>query len=142
MEYATTDHLTKEEAQELGSFYTPKDLAEDMAKKLNIQPKENLKILDPCVGKGNLLVAIKNIYPFVKDENLYGIDIDKEAIRYCRKKFPQGHFIIGDVLSLHLDVMSADDWKLQEKLTDGELNKKEVKLSWQEKMRKNQREIS
>ena len=111
MEYATTDHLTKEKAQEQGSFYTPKELSIQMAKMLNIQNKPDLKVLDPCVGKGNLLLAVKDVYSFVKNENLYGVDIDKEAIEYCKAKFPGGHFKVGNALEDPI----GEDWWWEEK---------------------------
>lgn len=114
MEYATTDHLTKEKAQEQGSFYTPQLLSEkmaqiiidDMIKKYPDGKKPDgtfPTVLDPCVGKGNLLLAVKNKYKEtfgeeLPNDNLFGMDIDETAIKYCNDNFKGGHFIVGDIL--------------------------------------------
>jgi len=104
--YAHPDHLTDEERQELGAFYTPKEIAIEMARSLNYVPGK--KVIDPCVGKGNLLQAAKDVHN-VPNELLYGIDIDPEAIAFCIKKFPGGHFQVGDVLKD--DIASKAFWK-------------------------------
>jgi len=97
----------KEQQQEFGQFYTPKDLAIKMAKMLKI--KRGGKILDACCGKGNLFVAVLEIYPFIEMCDLYGVDIDSEAIRFCIEKFPGGNFQMGNCLD---DDISDDDfWK-------------------------------
>lgn len=89
-------HLSRKEKQKQGAIYTPRELAESMAKQLDL--KERKPILDPCVGYGQLLAAVMNTYDFIEYEDLYGIDIDEEAIKFCIEKFPGGHFQVGDIL--------------------------------------------
>jgi len=89
-------HLSKKEKQKQGAVYTPRELAEYMARLLDL--KERKPILDPCVGYGQLLAAVMNTYDFIEYEDLYGIDIDEEAIKFCIEKFPGGHFQVGDIL--------------------------------------------
>ena len=96
MKYEIADHLNKSSRQNQGSFYTPKKLALKMAKMLKLKSK--CKVLDPCCGKGNLFVAVLEIYDFISNEDLYGVDIDPEAIRFCIEKFPGGNFQVGNVL--------------------------------------------
>jgi type I restriction-modification system DNA methylase subunit len=107
MEYEIADHLDKKQKQDQGSFYTPQEISEKMAKMLNYKDG---KILDPCVGKGNLFVACIKIYNLKEPyDMLYGVDIDEEAIRFCIQKFPGGHFQVGNCLE---DDLSNDDfWK-------------------------------
>lgn len=105
MTYEKADHLEKKQIDDQGAVYTPREIALEMAKLLNLKKRE--LVLEPCVGKGNLLVALLETYPFLKNEDLYGIDIDPEAIKFCMEKFPGGHFQVGDVLK---DPFTDDDF--------------------------------
>ena len=95
-EYSNADHLDKKTKQQQGSFYTPREIAIKMAKMLEWKPGQT--ILDPCVGSANLMVACMEVYPELTEDLLYGVDIDPEAIRMCIKKFPKGHWQVGDCL--------------------------------------------
>jgi type I restriction-modification system DNA methylase subunit len=107
MNFEIADHLTKEKQQAQGSFYTPVEISINMAKKLGLKQKG--KILDSCCGKGNLFVAVLNEYDFISNDDLYGVDIDAEAIAFCINKFPGGHFQVGNCLE---DDLTDDDfWK-------------------------------
>lgn len=114
--------LTKEECKSAGAFHTPGQLAKLMAKKLfpkyisrqcNCKTKVELvekfgreaadflkdfKLIDPCCGTGNLLAAAMNVYKWIDEEDLYGVDIEPRAIEFCIRKFPHGHFQVGDCL--------------------------------------------
>jgi len=98
-------YLDKTSQQDQGSFYTPEKLALKMAKLLKLKYKQT--ILDPCCGKGNLFVAVLSTYPFIDTSDLYGIDIDSEAIKFCIKKFPGGHFQLGNCLE---DPITEDEF--------------------------------
>jgi hypothetical protein len=103
MNYEVADHLDKQDQQSQGSFYTPQELAEKMARELRLKESDrsdwsDFRVLDPTVGKGNLFVAVLNEYSWLTNDNLYGCDIDEEAIRFCIEKFPGGHFQVGDCL--------------------------------------------
>ncbi len=120
--------LTKAECQAAGAFHTPKKLALSMAKRLYPQyikcktkaeiasmgPEHaefirDFNLIDPCCGTGNLLAAALNIYKWIDEEDIYGVDIDYRAIEFCMKKFPHGHFQVGDCLTD--DITSDDFWK-------------------------------
>lgn len=114
--------LTKQECQSVGAFHTPRKFALEMAKKLfpkyttrrsKCETKEELiekfgqeavdflkdfRLIDPCCGTGNLLAAAMNVYKWIDEEDLYGVDIDPRAVEFCIKKFPHGHFQVGDCL--------------------------------------------
>lgn len=105
--YTDTSHLTKDEIKKQHSFYTPNEIGNIMAKKLDWKPGET--ILDPCVGKGSLLQACKDVYPELTNDLLYGVDIDAEAIKFCIENFPGGHFQVGDCLKN--DIMSDKFWE-------------------------------
>ena len=110
--------LSKAECKSTGAFHTPKKLALEMAKKLYpdyIKCKSKTEIIetfgdkgrdfladfnliDPCCGTGNLLAAAMNVYKWIDEEDLYGVDIDERAVQFCKHKFPCGHFQVGDCL--------------------------------------------
>lgn len=110
--------LSKEECKSAGAFHTPKKLAIAMAKKLYpdyIKCKSKAEIIelfgdkgrnfldgfnliDPCCGTGNLLAAAMNVYKWIDEEDIYGVDIDPRAVEFCIKKFPHGHFQVGNCL--------------------------------------------
>lgn len=110
--------LTKQECQSAGAFHTPKKLAIEMAKKLfpkyakcetkteiieqfgqeGIDFLKDFRLIDPCCGTGNLLAAAMNVYKWIDEEDIYGVDIDPRAIDFCMRKFPDGHFQVGDCL--------------------------------------------
>ena len=75
-----------------GSYYTPADVVADMVKSCL---KPDSKVLDPCCGTGQFLLAFSDI---VKDpKNIYGIDYDKIAVKIARinllVKFKNKNFI-------------------------------------------------
>ena len=99
--YETANHLTRDEVRKWGAFYTPQMLAEKMAGMFNLveEMDRGTTILDPCVGKGNLLAACLNLYPWLETKDLYGMDVDPEAIKFCMKKFPGCNFQVGSFLT-------------------------------------------
>jgi type I restriction-modification system DNA methylase subunit len=111
-DYITATHLTDKERKEKGAFYTPPEIALEMAEKT--QYKSGETILDPCVGGGNLLAAMMDTYKELQEEDLYGIDIDPEAIKICRELFPYGHFQVGDCLED--DLTNDEFWNESENL--------------------------
>ena len=96
-DYKTAKHLDVKEKRENGAFYTPPHIALKMAKMTEWQPGET--VFDPAVGSGNLLAAMMDTYPDLKEENLFGIDIDRAAIIDCYSLFPKGNFQIGNCLT-------------------------------------------
>ena len=110
--------LTRQECQLAGAFHTPEKLAIEMAEKLfpkyikcktkqalikkfgqeGIDFLKDFRLIDPCCGTGNLLAAAMNVYKWIDEEDLYGVDIDPRAVEFCIKKFPHGHFQVGDCL--------------------------------------------
>jgi hypothetical protein len=93
-----SDHLNKNTQQDQGSFFTPKELALEMASKIIVD--KNSKIIDPCVGRANLFKALKELHQELDNSQFFGLDIDAEAIR-LNKEDPelQGmNFQVGDVL--------------------------------------------
>lgn len=115
---ATDLCLTREECKLAGAVHTPKKLAIHMARKLfpqyikcktkaeiiekfgqdGIEFLTDFKLIDPCCGTGNLLAAALNVYKWMDEEDIYGVDIDPRAVEFCMRKFPHGHFQVGDCL--------------------------------------------
>jgi len=99
-----------------GQFYIPPALADKVAIAMKVEP--GALIFDPWIENGELLSAMKRVYPFLKNEDLYGIgcgaplsaqteEIDSDPIEHCIKKFPGGHFQKG---LFHLDDWTAEEF--------------------------------
>lgn len=136
-------NLTKEERQAAGAFHTPKPLAMEMAKRLYpeyikyktkaeiaaLSPEsaefiKHFNLIDPCCGTGNLLAAALNVYKWIEEEDIYGVDIDHRAIEFCLKKFPHGHFQVGDCLTE--DIASDKFWENEPRGMFGQLKTQQL----------------
>ena len=73
---------TKEERKQNGIFYTPEFLADYVVQKLKdyYQGDKNIKLLDPACGDGILLNAFLKRNSENNRVEIYGIDIDKDAV--------------------------------------------------------------
>jgi len=65
-----------------GVYYTPSWIVKDLFRNIKISP--GMKFLDPCCGSGNFLVEA--IRQGVKPENVYGFDIDANAVLITRQR--------------------------------------------------------
>ncbi|MEA2065305.1 MAG: N-6 DNA methylase [Patescibacteria group bacterium] len=62
-----------------GSYYTPSNIVDEI---ISDYVKKDSKVLDPCCGTGQFLLAFVDI---IKDpSNIYGVDIDEIAVRIAR----------------------------------------------------------
>ena len=79
----TEGHKSKE-----GSYYSTSEICENMAGEYLNQIKGQVKILDPCCGTGQFLIAagkqIKKMGRLIKPENIWGYDIDPIAVKIAR----------------------------------------------------------
>lgn len=62
-----------------GSYYTPETVVNEIVKDYT---KKDSKILDPCCGTGQFLLAFADVIENPK--NIYGVDIDETAVRIAR----------------------------------------------------------
>ena len=62
-----------------GSYYTPLNIVDGIIKDY---VKKNSKVLDPCCGTGQFLLAFSNIVE--NPLNIYGMDCDKTAVRIAK----------------------------------------------------------
>lgn len=62
-----------------GSYYTPQNIVDDI---VGDYLKKDEKILDPCCGSGQFLLAFSD--KTVDPKNLFGIDVDDIAVRIAR----------------------------------------------------------
>ncbi len=68
-----------------GIYYTPSWVVSDMFK--NIKISADYKFLDPCCGSGNFIIeAIKR---GVSPENVYGFDVDENAVFITKQRIKQ-----------------------------------------------------
>ncbi len=92
-----------------GSYYTPSNIVNDIIKDY---VKKDSKVLDPCCGTGQFLLAFADI---VKNPlNIYGIDYDKTAVRIAKLniliKFKNKNFAPNIFCTDTLFDISNDDW--------------------------------
>jgi type I restriction-modification system DNA methylase subunit len=111
MKYSNAEHLSKEKQKKLNAFFTPRNISIEMVLKLFPEEPDHkdLTILDPCVGRGNLFKAVKEIYSNIPNECFYGVDIDRDAIE-LNKNDPElfgMHFRVGNCLT---DDIFADEF--------------------------------
>ncbi|PIU08954.1 MAG: restriction endonuclease subunit M [Candidatus Moranbacteria bacterium CG08_land_8_20_14_0_20_34_16] len=62
-----------------GSYYTPEVIVNEIIKDY---AKKDSKILDPCCGTGQFLLAFADVIENPK--NIYGVDVDELAVRIAR----------------------------------------------------------
>ena len=84
-----------------GIYYTPQYIVEDMLK--DIVDVESKTFLDPCCGSGNFIIeAIKK---GISPENVYGFDVDENAVEITKKRikeisgYENDNIICADFLS-------------------------------------------
>jgi|688.fasta_scaffold62146_5 ubiquinone/menaquinone biosynthesis C-methylase UbiE len=73
------------------------NLCNDFLQGINLQKNGNL--FDAGCGTGALFKYVKNINPEIK---LYGCDINEDAIKKCRKLFPETNVTIDDITNLSI----------------------------------------
>ena len=85
-----------------GIYYTPQYIVEDMMH--DITDVEGKTFLDPCCGSGNFIIeAIKKGF---SPENVYGFDIDENAVLITKKRikdisgYESDNIVCADFLSL------------------------------------------
>ena len=78
-------------------YYTPESVANLL---VSLVPTNRVsRVLDLCVGSGNLLWAARRKWP---SAFLVGVDIDRNAIAGCRRRFAQpATFLCGDARLMH-----------------------------------------
>lgn len=104
--------LTEGIKNQLGSYYTPKSVIQDMIGDLTVD--NNQSYLDPCCGSGAFLLIIDCDNP----NSLYGIDVDPIAVMLAKAnlmlKYHDSDFVPN---IFQMDFLSNDIW------TENNLNK-------------------
>lgn len=70
--------LTEGEKNKKGSYYTPKEITQNMINNLKLSDSQTF--LDPCCGSGAFLLDINAKNP----EQIYGVDIDEIAVMIAK----------------------------------------------------------
>jgi hypothetical protein len=82
--------------ERLGAVYTPRPIAHWLALEVTRRVKDPApRVLDPAVGDGALLAAMKEVMP---EARLAGIDIDPMALQEARKVLPSATLACADAL--------------------------------------------
>ena len=97
------------EAARKGLFLTPMNVAETMAAMTVGESKEPLKILDPAVGTGRLLMAAHKRAP---NSMLFGVDLDLRALRIAFTNFAihniSAYLLNADSLLHEIDISKEE----------------------------------
>ncbi len=71
-----------------GAYYTPEEVCRNIVQDYEEVLRGNSKILDPCCGTGQFLIAasrkMKEVARTIRPQNLWGYDIDPLAVRIAR----------------------------------------------------------
>lgn len=95
------EHIVgKKETERKGLFLTPINVAEAMAKMTIPETERELKLLDPAVGTGRLLIAA---YQQAPNSVLFGVDLDLRALRIAYT-----NFLIHDIRGYLLNANSLE----------------------------------
>ncbi|MBI9009330.1 MAG: N-6 DNA methylase [Tenericutes bacterium] len=78
-----------------GIYYTDISLAKQMIDALKLSNIEDMNIIDPTCGTGSFLYAASE-YGF---KNIFGLDIDKGAIKIAKNNVPNGTFKVYNSIS-------------------------------------------
>lgn len=71
--------LPEGQKSQSGSYYTPSNIVDEI---ITEHTTRELKVLDPCCGTGQFLMAFADVIE--NPSNIYGIDIDEIAVRIAR----------------------------------------------------------
>jgi tRNA1(Val) A37 N6-methylase TrmN6 len=71
--------LIEGKKSQIGSYYTPSNIVD---KVITEYVKKDSKVLDPCCGTGQFLLAFSDVVE--NPSNIYGIDFDQIAVRIAR----------------------------------------------------------
>lgn len=88
--------LAKEKKKKLGIFYTDLSMTEMVINEISINAKET--VIDPSCGTGSFLLSLKKMG--VPVENIYGADIDKEAVKIADSFMCNNNIVNLDTISL------------------------------------------
>lgn len=87
-----------------GSYYTPTSIVKKIINNLDIGMEYTKKILDPGCGSGNFLLQLPKT---INIENIYGNDIDNNAIKITRLNMAL-NFEISDITVLYTNFTNKD----------------------------------
>lgn len=97
------------QAQERGQFLTPMNVAESMAAMTIGQTDKPVRVLDPCVGTGRLLMAAHKTAP---NALFFGVDVDLRALRIAFTNFAihgiSGYLLHADSLRYETDISTEE----------------------------------
>lgn len=98
-------------SKEFGAFYTPIDIAREMAKDAVLGSKSKV-IIDPCLGTGNLLAACMEFSAqrCIKINKLIGVEIDSLACNIARNSLEKLRSSLD--ISVEIEIINADSLDL------------------------------
>lgn len=93
-----------------GAHYTPKIVADFISNKMisNFKLKDNIRIVDPAVGDGELLISLINLLHSHSITNIevYGFDINQKSIEIAKKR------LLAQFPTLKLKLLNEDFLKI------------------------------
>lgn len=105
-ETALASHVSAKERAERGVFFTPRPVVERVIDAIapHVPSRGALRVIDPACGAGAFLTVAAERWPKAA---LFGLELNEESARLCRKRVPRAKVIVGDALTS--DVLPEDE---------------------------------
>ena len=95
------ESLSKEERSKTGAYFTDNDLislcVDPLLNSIDKADLGKVKVLDPACGNGNFLKYCKN--KGIREDNLYGIELNPLFANECRQNLPNAHIVCENALT-------------------------------------------
>lgn len=96
------ESLSKEERSKTGAYFTDDELislcVDPFLNSIDKQDLDKVKVLDPACGNGNFLKYCKE--KGIKEDNLYGIEINPIFANECKSNLSNAHIVTGNSLRI------------------------------------------
>lgn len=96
------ESLSKKERSGTGAYFTDNEMislcVDPLLKSIDKADLGKVKVFDPACGNGNFLRYCKE--KGIREDNLYGIEINPLFANECKQNLPKAHIVCGNALTL------------------------------------------
>lgn len=97
--------------KEIGQFFSGPKVSNLLVRAADLADINSIYAVDPMVGQADMLIALQE--HGARQERLYGIDVDSEAIEAAASRLESSHFLTCDALSVAaIDLYNKQEWDL------------------------------
>ena len=105
------ESLSKEERSKTGAYFTDNDLislcVDPLLNSIDKADLGKVKVLDPSCGNGNFLKYCKD--KGIREDNLYGIEINPIFANECKQNLPNAHIVCENSLRIDWNTLFNPD---------------------------------